>query len=138
MPAQLTVNIMKIRNGFVSNSSSSSFIVAADKNANAEIRIVIPLKECSTVLKTKKDVEEWLSDNKGYTLETLKEEAKDNSWAKELLKAYEQMIKAVENKKIVYEVRASSDGEGYEQMLYNIDPDVLDIEGGEVILNEPN
>jgi hypothetical protein len=59
---------MKLRSGFVSNSSSSSFIVARDKDApdKIEIKIVVDVEElASETLLTKEDVE-WYLDEKYF------------------------------------------------------------------------
>ncbi len=51
---------MKIRSGFVSNSSSSSFIVAANKeNTNIKITLETDLKKYGKVLTTEQEVKDY-------------------------------------------------------------------------------
>lgn len=52
---------MKIRNGFVSNSSSSSFIVAGDKEflQNGKLSIEIDITKYGTMISTVKELDEY-------------------------------------------------------------------------------
>jgi len=61
---------MKIRKGFVSNSSSSSFVLSADCKLE-DIEITIPLKLTDiveTVIKTKEELDKYLFEEQEYNI----------------------------------------------------------------------
>lgn len=103
---------MKVRNGFVSNSSSSSFILAVDSNAD-EIVIRIPIEELEMfisgdetgidfIVKTEAELNARFVEECGYgdvnTIEKVIEDEGD--WVKENYVAGLKMIN--EGKTIVY------------------------------------
>ena len=101
---------MKTRTGFVSNSSSSSFIVAFKKNA--KVKIEIDLTEFGNTIKTIKQLDEYFkevmkfSEDKPDETGTIKEQ-------------YTQCKKALsEGKKICFGCVSSDSGVAAEIALY--------------------
>ena len=90
---------MKLRQAFVSNSSSSSFILATDpKNAKKKIRITIECDAHELIDKTitnKKELEEWYLEEYGY--DTLEEMFEDSYGREE----YNQALKQLEMGKVI-------------------------------------
>jgi len=84
---------MKVRNGFVSNSSSSSFIVAVPANQKAEITIKVDLSE--------------YADQKIATIKELNDYWRGDR--DEIDELYEKCRKAIEAGQIVYVGRFSDD-----------------------------
>jgi len=86
---------MKIRNGFVSNSSSSSFIVASssDKiNQEFDLTIRISLENyIQTIINNEKDLNSYFKENYG-------EAFLDGKYTKQI---YEKCLKALEENKVV-------------------------------------
>lgn len=102
---------MKIRSGYVSNSSSSSFIVATDGDPIVTVRIDLT-KFISKTLTTKEEILEWYLDDYGYT----EEELLGDRYHKP---KYEAMLKAIENGKKIYQGSASNESyEGDELFIY--------------------
>lgn len=90
---------MKSRKGFVTNSSSSSFVIATKPGIGARIAIEMDLSKCiDYTLKTKKDVIDYLiyvySYKNEYTEDNLPELFMDNDCAKEQYDLYMQFIEA--------------------------------------------
>lgn len=97
---------MKIRNGFVSNSSSSSFVIVADCE-DATISLQKSIKDISEkILRTEDDVNEWLINEYGY--DTIKEIFSEYSDVK---KDYNAMLKAIHNGGVVFVGSASSESD---------------------------
>ena len=77
---------MKVRNGFVSNSSSSSFVVAMSKEGKPEITIKVDLtKYTDHILSTIQELNEYWGNERD-----------------EINKLYEDCRKAIEAGQIVY------------------------------------
>ena len=53
---------MKTRTGFISNSSSTSFIVGIEDNTEVELRIKIDLANYGDVIATKEELDEYFRD----------------------------------------------------------------------------
>jgi len=88
---------MKIRNGFVSNSSSSSFIIAAPKGKEMKILVEIDLSELSEQkINSKEELLGVFEEVYGANTESkIKEEEYLWNW-------YQKALKAIEEGKIVY------------------------------------
>lgn len=130
---------MKIRSGFVSNSSSSSFVVACPSELNGKftLKVEVDLKKyCrhGKVLKTIDDLNEYIEDYYGWDLEEFfREESKRN------IEKYHKLKEAIEAGMEVYTGWASHNdsydpielliGNGYDLEKNNI------TEGVQVISN---
>jgi hypothetical protein len=89
---------MKTRNGFVSNSSSSSFIIAAESEMQ-EIQITIKanLKDLiQETIKTEEDIKNYIEDYWGYSTY---EEAAEDDCARE---RWDEFRNALQNGKVIY------------------------------------
>lgn len=100
---------MKIRNGFISNSSSSSFIIGVK---NGETKITIPievdLKKYGKVIKTKEELAEYFVDRYGEAL--LLDE-------KHVLELYTKSLETIKSGKMIIVGDFSSDGDPLESFL---------------------
>ena len=106
---------MKVRNGFVSNSSSSSFIFAIPKSYNGKIKLTltVDLKELGDICKTQKEVTKHLLDNYGYT--SLKALFKDFP---NVEKHYEACLKQLQEDNVIAMGTVSNEGsDGVEYIL---------------------
>lgn len=106
----------KIRMGFVSNSSSSSFIVSGKKGKDkAMVAIIIDMKELSNgIVETLDELNAAIVWEYGYgeadNVETIL--AKD--WFDR--KVYEELVKEIENGNVVYFGSVSTEDDGIAQM----------------------
>jgi hypothetical protein len=85
--------VSKIRTGFVSNSSSSSFIISAKKGVPLKTTIEIDLK---TLIESKIENTQQLSD---YIVAEFGEDWKEDKYATDQFAA---LLKAIRNGEIVY------------------------------------
>lgn len=107
---------MKIRHGFISNSSSSSFIIAI-RNINSEIenlpnwakKVVNSLLNSLQVetITNKEELEKYIIDRHGFD-ETLEELLEDDFYAKDL---YGVMLKAIESGYMIKDIEVDSNDE---------------------------
>jgi hypothetical protein len=107
---------MKTRNGFVSNSSSSSFMLASNKDAD-DIEMTLTLKTklnnlLEMTIKTKEDLLDYYKEL-GFETEAdiIREEF--------MLDDYKACLKAIKAGKKVHVVSISSDGTPLEAALYD-------------------
>lgn len=91
---------MKIRNGFVSNSSSSSFVVAVDGETRVKLTIDVDLSKHGKVLRTIEELDALYLKEWAYGHDSIDSWLNDeeDSWAHA---QYNQAKKAIENGKIV-------------------------------------
>jgi hypothetical protein len=96
---------MKIRNGFVSNSSSSSFVVSAPPNVPLKIKIEVDIEQyANDTLKTLNDVKKYIEEQWGDVSKNLEE--------------YDELKAEIEKGNWVYVGSFSSDsGDAMEQFL---------------------
>lgn len=92
----------KIRTGFVSNSSSSSFIVAGKKGENkVKITLEVDLKELSSrVVETIEELNSAIIYEYGYGERNTVEEVLDEDWFDK--DKYERLVKEIESGNAVY------------------------------------
>ena len=112
---------MKVRSGFVSNSSSSSFIVAVDKDASTEIKVVL-----------KANLETY-ADRKISTIEELNDYY-DDYWGEREYR-YEECRKAIEAGKTIL-VGSFDDQSGDRTEEFLCDSGIPDSEDYDVIQSE--
>lgn len=116
---------MKIRNGFVSNSSSSSFIVAVDKGQRGKFTLTLEV-----------DLEKYL-ERRLSSLEDLgkyiKEYGLDEEWNKE---NYEQIKSEIEKGRDILVGSFASDNDDAVEVLLCESGIPKDVEGITIIENE--
>ena len=90
---------MKIRNGFVSNSSSSSFVISVEdeSKAKAKISLIVDFKDYARyVIKNETDLDNWIKEHHGY--ESRQELLLNENWASDEVGS---ILKALEKGEIV-------------------------------------
>lgn len=107
---------MKIRNGFVSNSSSSSFIISSKDKPKAIIEIDIE-KMSSKIIRNKSELEKYLLEEHAYNhYKSIEGFLADDKYNREV---YEQLMKELEKGNTIYCGSVSSDGDdGLENYVY--------------------
>lgn len=107
---------MKIRNGFVSNSSSSSFMVAIDKEKKSnEVRIVIDvgLDEIDNViLETEEELRQYYIDNYCDSLDDFLSSSDED------LDQYKEYLNQIKKGKKLIVCCVSSEEAGIEEVIY--------------------
>ena len=107
---------MKIRGGFVSNSSSSSFVVAVGDKTEVTLTVKADLARfADTEIETVEHLERYMVEEWGWgSLNTLDAILEDSEYAKRI---YQESRKAIEAGKRVLMGSFGSDGEALEQFL---------------------
>lgn len=124
---------MKIRNGFVSNSSSSSFVIATDKSLKGKITLTIDV-DLSTYAHKKIETSDELLEYMKYNY--CWEPGDENRYCENI---YNKAKASIESGKSVYFGLFSDEGtEGIEQMLCyeGLEKFVGEDENIDVILSE--
>jgi len=129
---------MKIRQGFVSNSSSSSFVVSLDNEKSCKVKITleVDLAKYGDKIKTKDDLYTYIRDNYCYD----EEESIENFINKDSYggKTCKKMLEAIQKGRVVVAGSFASDnGDPVEYFLCEKglprdcpDIDVIENEGG--------
>jgi hypothetical protein len=106
---------MKIRNGFVSNSSSSSFLVASDKDAgDLEITLTLSVRMrdlTEVTITNKKELLEYYSDMGFVTEKSIL-----SNW---IADDFKSCLKVLKEGKKIHVVAVSSDGNPLEAAIYD-------------------
>jgi hypothetical protein len=108
---------MKIRNGFVTNSSSSSFIVSTHDKSKAKVNMEVDLSEYSTKIKSLKELDQYFMENYAYphTTEGFKKLLKENEY---IANEYKDCKEKIKNGEKIYIGNISSEAfEGVEMLL---------------------
>ncbi|MFC1454358.1 hypothetical protein ACFLQL_04165 [Verrucomicrobiota bacterium] len=105
---------MKERTGFVSNSSSSSFMFALPEEYDGKIKVSmeVDLKDFGTICKTKKQLDKYLLDK--YEYKTLAELFDDFTSLEE---KYREALKQIWEGKVIAIGKVDDEGGANERML---------------------
>ncbi len=108
---------MKIRAGFVSNSSSSSFLVGARGKTVAKITFEIDIAayatECFTCIE---ELDRWFKDYHGSR----------EYWSERLLKAYNRSVELIREGYTVYRCDSSNESDDdISNILYSHSPNII-------------
>lgn len=103
---------MKLRTGFVSNSSSSSFVVAVKKNGKATGKIIIKRE-----VDLKQYADETITTTEQLYEHYLEWHGEKEDWYPEDIKSYKKALKEIANGKIILAGRFCDENEAEESLL---------------------
>jgi len=117
----------KKRQGFISNSSSSSFIISTNSSKQkitVEIDLIEFIKNCGEydesalgeVITNKDELDKYTQYRIGYSYETVEESLEKDDYFKEI---YDDMLKEIENGKTIITCDVGYDKTDLFQMLKN-------------------
>ena len=120
---------MKIRHGFVSNSSSSSFIISS-KTPNVKCKIIVEIDLSDLVNEsvcTKEKLDEYIVEHWGWgDCDTIEKVLEDSSWLKE---TYDKAIECINNGEIIhFGEMGNEDYDVLSNFLYEKGLDILEFE----------
>lgn len=108
---------MKVRKSFVSNSSSSSFILTS-KLKNPKFVLEVPLEDIASVIITNRtQLDDWFRNRHSYRGTSTVEEILIEE--PELKNQYNAMLRALLNLETLYCGRLDSEYEGWNQYFYD-------------------
>jgi hypothetical protein len=110
---------MKTRNGFVSNSSSSSFVIAVDKPKDGEklkvtVGFEVDITKYGDEIKTKEDLDARFLEDYSYEGKTINKILDSEPYIRD---SYYQLLSAINKGKIVLMGTFSDQGEAVESFL---------------------
>ena len=113
---------MKIRTGFVSNSSSSSFVIATGKDKKT-LKITLEIDLTGETNSWFSPVKERYETKEAYLNAVRETHYVEGDSEEEITEEYpwvEDALKALEAGKVIYELQGSSeDGEALSQLIYD-------------------
>ena len=121
----------KIRLGFVSNSSSSSFIIASKEKPNMTIKTTINLDNfIDYIITNKKDLDKYFLEEVGYN--SIDEMISKSEWYKDI---YQECLKELDKGETIYMGEVSNNGENEEFLLFGIGFDEYSDKNFKIIKN---
>ena len=91
---------MKTRNGFVSNSSSSSFVIAVKDDAKVQITVEVDLENFGTTIETIEELDAYILDRYGYSGKSIDELCSECEYTERIYDASKKEIEA--GKKVIH------------------------------------
>lgn len=132
---------MKVREGFVSNSSTSSFIVAVDDGGDVPkvtIQIEVDIaRYADATIRTQEELDAYMIDRYAWGEKQTLEEVFEDYGGDHLKIQYEQMQKAIQNGKVVLAGGFSNEGMDAAEWFLADQGIPRDTKGVDIIYNVP-